>query len=294
MDLGFVGLGNMGAPIAARLIAAGHRLTVFDIDAAAVARTVGQGAVAAGSPTEVAERAATVLMSLPTPKTSEEVVAAVAAGSRVERLIDLSTTGSAAAVRNRERLDARGAGMLDCPVSGGVAGATNGALTVMVSGPRALFDSARDVLETLGRPLFVGEKPGAAQTMKLVNNLMAACSLAATAEVAVMGVKSGLDPTVMIEVLNAGSGATHASRDKFPRSILPRTFDYGFATGLMVKDLRLYLEEAQALSLPTALASTVLQVWETVLTQQGPDSDFTSVVKPYEAAAGVVVDGRPR
>jgi 3-hydroxyisobutyrate dehydrogenase len=162
----------------------------------------------------------------------------------------------------------------------------------MVSGPRDEFDAIVPVLEPIGRPGFVGEAPGAGQTMKLVNNLMAATALAATAEVMVMGVKAGLDPQVMLDVLNAGSGGTHASRDKFPRSVLPRTFDYGFATGLMVKDVRLYLQEAKALGTPTPIAAAVRALWEDVMSQQGSDSDFTCVVKPYEDAAGVVVDGR--
>jgi len=113
--------------------------------------------------------------------------------------------------------------------------------------------------------------------------------LAATAEVVVMGVKSGLDPGVMIEVLNAGSGATSASRDKFPRAILPRTFDYGFATGLMVKDVKLYLDEAKALGVPLEIAEVVARLWETTLNDEGADSDFTSVIKPIERAAGIVV-----
>ena len=179
--------------------------------------------------------------------------------------------------------------MLDCPVSGGVQGATDGTLALMVSGPRAEFEAVREIIETLGRPLFVSEKPGAAQTMKLVNNLMAATALAATAEVVVMGVKAGLDAQVMIDVLNAGSGGTHASRDKFPRAVLPRTFDYGFATGLMAKDVRLYLEEAKALGLSTQIADTVATVWETTLAEEGAESDFTSVIKPIEEAAGVIV-----
>ncbi len=130
--------------------------------------------------------------------------------------------------------------------------------------------------------------------MKLVNNLLAATALAATSEVVVMGVKAGLDPSVMIEVINAGSGATNASRDKFPKSILPRSFDYGFATGLMVKDVRLYLEEAEALGLPTEVAAAVGRLWELVLREEGgPESDFTTAIKPIEAAAGVIVDGRP-
>ena len=149
-------------------------------------------------------------------------------------------------------------------------------------------------IETLGRPHFVSEKQGAAQTMKLVNNLMAATALAATAEAVVMGVKAGLDAQVVIDVLNAGSGGTHASRDKFPRAVLPRTFDYGFATGLMVKDVRLYLDEAKALGLPTHIADAVATLWENTLTEEGPESDFTSIIKPIEKAAGVIVAGDSR
>jgi len=115
--------------------------------------------------------------------------------------------------------------------------------------------------------------------MKLANNMLAANVLVATAEVVVMGVKAGLDPAVMIEVLNAGSGATSASRDKFPRAILPRTFDYGFATGLMVKDLRLYLDEAKALGVPVEVAEAIGRIWEAAARDQGPDSDFTTVIK---------------
>jgi len=215
-------------------------------------------------------------------------------GSRVRRYVDMSTVGGSTARDVAGALAARGIAALDAPVSGGVAGAEKGTLAMMVSGPRADFDAIKPVLEAIGKPIFVSEKPGAAQTMKLVNNMLAATALATTAEAVVMGVKAGLDADVMIDVLNAGSGGTHASRDKFPRSVLPRTFDYGFATGLMVKDVRLYLEEAAELGLPTEIASTVGRVWESVLREEGPESDFTCVVKPIEAVAGVIVQGRRR
>jgi 3-hydroxyisobutyrate dehydrogenase len=233
-----------------------------------------------------------VLASLPTPEVSAAVVAELADGSLVRRFVDLSTVGSQAAQRIHAQLSERDIAALDSPVSGGVAGAERGTLALMVSGARAEYEVVEPVLAVLGRPILVGEQPGAAQTMKLVNNLMAATALAATAEVMVMGVKAGLDAQVMIDVLNAGSGGTHASRDKFPRAVLPRTFDYGFATGLMVKDIRLYLEEARALGLSTAIADAVAGTWEQVLDSEGPESDFTSVVKPLESAAGVVVRGR--
>jgi 3-hydroxyisobutyrate dehydrogenase-like beta-hydroxyacid dehydrogenase len=298
MDVGFIGLGNMGFPMARRLIQEGHDVIAFDTRSEALERIVALGAQTASSAKEVADRAETVMASLPTPVASFEVAtgaAGVIEGSRVKRYVELSTVGSQTAVRIHDRLAERNIVAIDSPVSGGVSGATKGALAVMVSGPRNEFVVIQTALEAIGRPFYIGDKPGSAQTMKLVNNIMAANVLVATAEVVVMGVKSGLDPNVMIEVLNAGSGATSASRDKFPRAILPRTFDYGFATGLMVKDVRLYLDEAKALGVPADVAETIGRLWETAARDQGPNSDFTTVIKPLEKAAGVTVGraGRP-
>lgn len=290
--VGFIGLGNMGFPMARRLLDAGHRLTVFDTRIETLDRAAELGATPAVSPKDVADRAGTVFASLPSVQASADVAAAVAGGSRVGRYIDLSTVGARQAAQTHAALAAVGIAALDCPVSGGVRGSENGTLAMMVSGARAAFDAVRDLLETLGTPIFIGEQPGAAQTMKLANNLLAATTLAATAEAVVLGVKAGLDPNVMIEVFNAGSGATHASRDKFPRAILPRTFDFGFATGLMVKDLRLCLQEAAELGLALQVSEAVGQCWEAALTDQGADSDFTTIIRPIEDAAGVIVDGR--
>jgi hypothetical protein len=144
----------------------------------------------------------------------------------------------------------------------------------------------------IGKVFFIGEKPGSAQTMKLANNLLSATAVVATSEAVVMGVKAGLDPAVMIDVINAGSGMNTASRDKFPRSILPRTFDFGFATGLMVKDVRLCLEEAKSLGLSMEVAEAVGRLWEVVIREMGAESDFTSAIQPIEQAAGVVVGGK--
>ena len=292
MEIGFVGLGNMGFAMARRVLGAGYDVLVCDKRDEVVEAAVALGARALPSPKEIAGQAETVLASLPSVQASVDVATGldgVIEGSKIKRFVDLSTVGSPTAQRISEQLGERGIAMLDCPVSGGVHGATAGTLAMMVSGPRAEFDAVREILDNLGRPMFVSEKPGAAQTMKLVNNLLAATALAATAEAVVLGVKAGLDAEVVIDVLNAGSGGTHASRDKFPRAVLPRTFDYGFATGLMVKDVRLYLDEAKALGLPTHIADAVATVWETTLTEEGAESDFTSVIKPIEEAAGVIV-----
>ena len=181
---------------------------------------------------------------------------------------------------------------IDAPVSGGVGGATKGTLAVMVSGPQAEIDVVKDALSVFGKVFVIGEKPGMAQTMKLANNFLSATAMAATAEAVAMGVKAGLDAAVMIDVINAGSGRNTASEGKFPQTILPRTFNYGFATALMLKDVRLCHAEAQELDVPHHVMSAVLDQWELTNTEFGGDSDFTAIVKMIEQRAGVMVGGK--
>jgi 3-hydroxyisobutyrate dehydrogenase-like beta-hydroxyacid dehydrogenase len=294
MDIGFIGLGKMGFPMARRLIEAKHQLIVFDSRKEAVDRLVALGAEAASSPKDVADRVETVMASLPSLQASLDVATGsggVIEGKRVKRFVDLSTVGSHMAVKIHDSLAKKNIVQLDSPVSGGVSGAEKGTLAVMVSGPRADFEMIKPALDVIGKVFFIGEKPGSAQTMKLANNLLSATAVAATSEAVVLGVKSGLDAGVMIDVINAGSGMNTASRDKFPRSILPRSFDFGFATGLMVKDVRLCLEEAKALGMSMEVAEAVGRLWEVVIREMGAESDFTTAIKPIERAAGVVVGG---
>jgi 3-hydroxyisobutyrate dehydrogenase-like beta-hydroxyacid dehydrogenase len=294
MDIGFIGLGKMGFRMARRLIEAGHRLVVFDQRRQAVDSLVALGAQAASSPRDVADRAETVMASLPSLQASLEVAtgtAGVIEGKRVKRFVDLSTVGAHMAVRIHDLLAKRDIVQLDSPVSGGVGGAEKGTLAVMVSGPRPDFEAVKPALDAIGKVFFIGTKPGSAQTMKLANNLLSATAVVATSEAVTMGVKSGLDAAVMIDVINAGSGMNTASRDKFPRSILPRSFDFGFATGLMVKDVRLCLDEARALGMSMEVAEAVGRLWEVVIREMGAESDFTCAIKPIEKAAGVVVGG---
>src|SRR5882757_1909849 len=292
MEIGFIGLGKMGTPMARRLIEAGHQLTAFDTNKAAVDKFTALGAQAASSPKDVADRTESVLASLPSLQASLDVATGtggVIEGARVKRFVDLSTVGSQMAVRIHGLLAKRNIVQIDSPVSGGVGGAEKGTLAVMVSGPRADCELLKPALGVIGKVFFIGEKPGSAQTMKLANNFLSATAMVATSEAVVMGVKSGLDPAVMIDVINAGSGLNTASRDKFPRSVLPRTFDFGFATGLMVKDVRLAIEEMRSLGLSMEVAEAVGRLWEVVIREMGPESDFTPAIKPIEKAAGVVV-----
>src|SRR5580765_486525 len=295
MEIGFIGLGKMGFPMARRLIEAGHQLTVFDTRKEATDQLIALGAQVASSPKDIADRCETVLASLPSLQASLEVATGaggVIEGKRVRRFVDLSTVGSHMAVRIHDALARRNIVQLDSPVSGGVGGAEKGTLAVMVSGPKADFEAVKTALGVIGKVFFIGEKPGSGQTMKLANNFLSATAMVATSEAVVMGVKAGLDPSVMIDVINAGSGLNTASRDKFPRSVLPRSFDFGFATGLMVKDVRLAVEEMRQLGLSMEVAEAVGRLWEVILKDQGAESDFTEAIKPIEKAAGVIVGGK--
>jgi 3-hydroxyisobutyrate dehydrogenase-like beta-hydroxyacid dehydrogenase len=285
----------MGSPMAGNLLKAGYRLTVYDTRRDAMEAFAKSGARAASSPADVAASAETVLLSLPTP----DIVRAVALGdngvihaSAVKTLIDLSTTGPRMAQQVAAGLAEKNIQWVDAPVSGGVSGAVKATLAVMVSCPRDVYERLESMLKVIGNVFYIGAKPGMGQTMKLINNLLSATAMAATSEAVVIGAKAGLDSETMIKVINAGSGMNTASRDKFPKVILPRTFDYGFSTGLMYKDLKLCLDEAEALGVPLLVANAVKQLWFHVLEQYGAESDFSNVVQIPEQWAGVKVSHR--
>src|SRR5262245_8856185 len=293
-QVGFIGIGRMGEPMALRLIAAGYELVVQDVRPESVARLVAKGARAAKSPAEVASTVDTVLLSLPTPPIVREVAlgaGGVASGTKVKTVIDLSTTGATAAREIAAALAAKGITAVDSPVSGGVAGAVAGTLAVMVAGPGALCGELEPMLAVFGKVFFIGERPGMGQTMKLANNLLSATAMAATAEAIVFGVKSGLDPAVMCDVINAGSGRNTASMDKVPRQVITRKFSQGFATGLMYKDVRLCLDEAEAAGAPMPVSTGVRAMWARVNDELCAYAEMTDIVQLLERAAGVELRG---
>ena len=292
MDIGFIGLGQMGFHMARRLVEAGHRVIVFDTNAEAVARLTALGAKSAASPRAIADEVETVFASLPTP----DIVLAVATGRdgviegrRVRRFIDLSTTGAAMAKRIFDLLKAKNIVQIDCPVSGGTTGAAKGTLALMVSGPRSEVKAIEPLLPAIGKTFFIGDRPGAGQTMKLCNNFLSAAAMTATSEAMVMGVKAGLDPRIMLDVINSGTGRNTATEDKFGRVVLPRTFNLGFTVGLMNKDVKLCLAEGKALGVPMEVAETVGRMLQIACDENGPDKDLTTVVQPIERRAGVEV-----
>ena len=289
--IGFIGIGNMGTPMARRLLAAGKQVTVYDKDSQAAQALVAHGANVADSIAAIADTADTVLLSLPTPSIVRNVVQALSQGKKIQHVIDFSTIGPAAAAAAAATLTHNGIAYIDAPVSGGVPGAQAGTLAVMVSCPQATFESLQSLLSTFGKTYHVGEQAGQAQTMKLANNLLSAAAIAISSEALAMGVKSGLDPRVMLEVINAGSGRNSATQDKFPRAVLPGTFDYGFGTGLAYKDVRLCIEEAEQLGVPMVVGSAVREMLAITQCVHGSGSDYTSICRVIESWSGVEVRG---
>jgi 3-hydroxyisobutyrate dehydrogenase-like beta-hydroxyacid dehydrogenase len=291
---GFIGVGRMGGLMSARLLDGGHRVVVYDVAEDAVTVLEKKGAQRAASSAEVASNAETVFLSLPNPEIVQRASldnGGVIQGTKVKRVVDFSTIGPRTAGLVAKGLVARNIVYVDAPVSGGLKGAREGTLAVMVSCPKSVYTELEPILKTFGKPFHLGESAGQAQTMKLANNLLAAAAIALTSEAMVMGVKAGLNPKVMLDVLNAGSGRNSATQDKFPKSVLPGTFDFGFATGLSYKDVRLCIDEAEALGVPMVCGAVVRQMLAVTNAMYGPDSDFTSMCKVIESWAGVEVRG---
>lgn len=292
--IGFIGLGQMGGPMSKRLVEAGHALSVFDTDPAALKALTDLGATAAASPRAVADVAEIVFTSLPTPPVVHAVAlgdGGLIEGSRIRAMVDLSTTGTVVAREVAAALAEKDIVWADAPVSGGVKGAAAGTLAVMLSCPAATRDEIAGLLEVFGKLFFVGEEAGMGQIAKLGNNLLSTAALTLTSEVVAMGVKAGLDPSVMVEIFNNGTGRNSATQDKFPRNIIPRTFDAGFATALAYKDVRLCVDEAEALGVPMVAGAAIREMMAVTNAKFGGDSDFTEVAKLLEEWAGIEIGG---
>ncbi len=289
--IGFLGLGRMGAPMAANLLKAGHDLFVHDVSQEAVAALVHQGAEAAGSASALSRQCEVVFTSLPTPVIVREATLgpdSIFVRGQPKVFCDLSTSGPQLAQELSAALTPKGVACFDAPVSGGIKGAREGTISIMVGGPTAEYEAIlRPLLEAIGKPTHMGEAPGAGQTMKLVNNLLGAVAIGVTAEGMAFGIKQGLDPAKMIDVLNQSTGINSATRDKWPRSVLPRTFDFGFAAALSLKDTKLLMDEAESAGVPLPLGKIVQDYLERTLEREGPDADFTAIAKVVEEAAGL-------
>ncbi len=274
---GFIGLGAMGAPMAANLVTAGHQVIAFDI--AGTAPRAPAGAQIADDLAAVVQSADCLFLSLPDGAASAAVATAISAlpDRSVSVVIDLSTVGIAAAQSINAVYAGAGIVHIDAPVSGGQAGAKAATLTIMWGGPAEPLERHRPALGAMSKNVFhVGDVPGQGQAMKLLNNFLSATALAATSEAIVFGLGRGLDMTTMLDVLNVSTGQNQATSDKFPKRVATGTFDAGFRTALMAKDLALYMDGVSESDAPSTIAGPLFDLWQATDAAL-PDSDFTQI-----------------
>lgn len=266
--IGFVGLGQMGGPMAANVTKGGADIIVYD--KAGTAERAPTGAKLANSLGDVLSTADTVFLSVPDGPISialaKEIAAADDRATKV--VIDLSTIGPDASREANEILKAAGVTYIDAPVSGGASGAVAGTITIMWGGPKTVLDDHMDVMKSFSGNVFhCGENPGQGQAVKILNNFLSGTAFAASCEAVLYGLSQGVDMKTILDAVNVSSGRNTATMDKFPNRILTGTFDCGFATKLQSKDINLFLAQAKAAGTPLTLAAVVAAVWN------GCDSD---------------------
>jgi 3-hydroxyisobutyrate dehydrogenase-like beta-hydroxyacid dehydrogenase len=292
-EIGFVGTGQMGQPMAGRLLDAGHRLVLHDIDEAHMAPLLERQATAAASPRAVADRAEIVFVSLPSNAVIREAVLGadgIVQGGKARLYVSTCTTGSPFAIELAGILAAKGILTVEAPISGGPPGARAGTLSVMCSGPRAAYERVAPMLHALGKTVvYCGDKPGLAQVLKLANNILSATALIASCEALAMGVKAGLDPRLMLEAINAGSGRNSATQDKIPRDVVSRNFNYGARLHILLKDIDLALAEGEAQGVPQLVCQQVRQVFKLAEHLGWRNRDITEIAKLIEGWAGVEI-----
>ena len=278
-QFGFIGLGQMGGPMAGNIVANGFPLTVYD--KAGTQGLAPEGAELGADAAYVARIADTVFLSVPDGEVSlivvNEIIASV--DRRTSVIIDLSTIGPAAAREANARCKAAGITYIDAPVSGGQAGARAGTITIMLAGPKAVVDLHQDVLSGFTKNLFhVGEEAGQGQAVKILNNFLSGTAMVASTEAVLYGLSQGIDMKTILDVVNVSTGQNTATADKFPRRILTETFDAGFATALLTKDVNLFVDNAREAGTPTKIAEAITEVWDKT-NDALPGSDITMVYR---------------
>ena len=295
MRIGFIGLGNMGGPMALNMIKAGHSLTVYDIRRAVAEPHLAAGAKWADSPAAVAADSEVVFTSLPGPKEVEEV--ATGEGGILSKLArgavyaDLSTNAPSVIRRIGAAFKAKGIEVLDSPVSGGIPGARDATLAVMVGGNRATFDKIKPALDAIGDKItYVGEN-GAGAVAKLVHNMIALCSTQLLAEAFTMGIKAGVSPEALLKVVQDGAyGQGMLLKGTMPRMVFRGNFDrVTFTLKLAKKDLGLATEVGRELNVPMPIASMVEQDFLSAIANGLGDKDMTVAVTVQENRANVKI-----
>ena len=291
--IAFAGIGNMGWPMAANVVKAGFEVTVCDVvPGRAASFATETGAKAAATPAEAASGADCVVMIVPTSKQVGEAVEAMLPSLKPGMLVIDMTSGQPGRTREiAAMLAGHGVAMIDCPVSGGVPRAKSGQLAIMVGGPAAEIDRAEPVLKAMGTSIYRCGEIGAGQAMKALNNLVSAGGYLIGIEALLIGQRFGLDPTTMVDVLNASSGVNNSTQKKFKEYVLSRRFDAGFGLDLMVKDLSIALEVGRETTTPAPFSALCREMWLAAATTLGPGVDHTALAKMLEQMTGTVLGG---
>jgi len=290
VEVGYLGVGNMGQPMAHKLLDDGHGLTVYDINEAAMQPLLERQARRAASPKDLADRCEIVFVSLPTLDAFRGVALGadgLAEGKTMKVLVNTCTVGVPFLREIEEALSPNGVTIVDCPISGGPAGARAGTLSVMVSGDPAAVEKVRPLISRWCKTLTIaGDRPGAAQVLKLTNNILFAVSLAATSEAFVMGAKGGLDPEVMVNAINAGSGQNGVTQTVIPNSVLDRSFGYGAALHILMKDIDLAIAQGEELGVPMWVCQAARLVYKHAMFEGAGNNDISTLVRHVERGAG--------
>ena len=291
--IGYLGLGNMGQPMASRLMDAGNNISVFDIDETAMKPLAERQALQASSPRDLADKSEIVICSLPSNSVIREAVlgnGGLIEGEKIRIYVSACTTGSTFAEEITEALAEKGIATLEAPISGGPPGARAGTLSVMGSGPQDAYEELIPYFKAYGKKLvYCGEKPGLAQVLKLANNILFATSLAVTSEALAMGVKAGIDPNVMLEAIQAGTGRNAATDLVIPTSVLPRSFDFGASIEILLKDVNLALEEGEKQGVPQFVCQQTRQMLLLAAHKGWNQRDVSEWFKLVEEWAGIEI-----
>ena len=292
MILGYIGVGDMGGPMAHNLLKADFEVVVFDTQQDRLDNLVDAGAMGASSAREVADKAEVVMVCLNTIKAAHAVAKDVAIGSAVKTYVDMSTTGPSVAKDVRVHFECTDITMLDAPISGHISKAVDGSLTIIVSGRKAAADHAKPAFEAMGENIFyIGDVAGGGQMMKLANNYLNNVQAIATSEAITMGIKFGLDPQIMFDILNVSTGRNSQTSGKLRDAVLSREFAGGANMKISHKDISLAVGEAESLGSPALTGALVRGIFEEALTKGGDKERSSAIFKYVAAKAGLDFGG---
>ena len=290
MEAGYLGVGAMGQPMATKLLEGGHRLTILDVNPAAMQPLLDRQARQATTPKDLADQCETVFVSLPTLGAFRAVVFGengLLQGGKMKILVNTCTVGQKFLREVEAAMTPRGVTIVDCPISGGPSGAAAGTLSVMVSGDPATVEKLMPMLSLWGPTVTVaGDKPGAAQVLKLTNNALFIVSLVASSEAFVMGAKGGVNPEVLMKAISVGTGDNGTLKKVLPQAVLTRNFNFGAAMHILKKDMDLAVEQGEDIGVPMWLCQTARMMIHHAILAGSPNDDISTMFRFVERGAG--------